>query len=63
MMDPQFLRDPKRTSWQVYLGVGILSALAGYGLSALPQLIVPVVCVGLSVWLIYFGLRSTRAGR
>jgi uncharacterized membrane protein HdeD (DUF308 family) len=60
MMDPQSVRDPKRSSWQVYLGVGILSTLAGYVLSAIPQLIVPLTGVGLSVWLIYSGSRKHR---
>lgn len=63
MMDPQSVRDPKRSSWQVYLGVVILSTLAGYVLSAMPQLIVPLAGVGLSGWLIYSGLRNKRAGR
>ncbi len=61
MMDLQFMRDPRRTGWQIYLGVGILSTLAGYLLSALPQLIVPTACVGLSVWLIHSGLRKHSA--
>src|ERR1017187_808396 len=65
MIDPQLTRDPghpKRTSWQLYLGVGILSATVGYGLNAVPQLIGPMAWVGLSVWLIYSGLQE-RADR
>ena len=62
-MDPESVHDPKRSTWQVYLGVGILSTLAGYVLSAIPQLILPLAGVGLSVWLIYSGLRNKRAGR
>jgi hypothetical protein len=61
MMNLQFMRDRRRTGWQIYMGVGILSTLAGYLLSALPQLIVPTACVGLSVWLIYSGLREHPA--
>jgi hypothetical protein len=60
MMEPPSMRDSKRSSWQMYLGVGILAAIAGYALSAMPQLIVPVVSVGLAVWLIYSGLRRHR---
>ena len=57
MTDLQFLHNRKRARWQMYLGVGILSTLAGYGLSAVPQLIVPMSFVGISIWLIYSGLQ------
>jgi hypothetical protein len=47
-----------RITWQVYLGVGILSALAGYVVSAYPLLIGGVPCAALAIWLISSGLRE-----
>jgi hypothetical protein len=58
MINSKFIRGTKETNWQVYLGVGIMSALMGYLLSALPQLIAPLVFITLSVWLIYSGLQD-----
>ena len=53
-----FVRNSKGAGWQLYLGVGILSALAGYILSAWPQAIGPLACAGLAVWFIYTGLQE-----
>jgi hypothetical protein len=63
LMHPLLNHDSTRTNWRLYLGVGILSAFAGYLISALPQLIVPIACVSLAVWLIYSGLQGQRDGR
>jgi hypothetical protein len=58
MMGAQSTTNSKLRNWQVYVGVGMLSALGGYLLSALPELIAPAACVGLSVWLIYSGIQE-----
>ena len=61
-MLPLLIRYSSRANWQVYLGVGILSALTGYFLSAMPQLILPIACVCLGVWLIDCGVRENTDG-
>jgi uncharacterized membrane protein HdeD (DUF308 family) len=62
MMSSNYIDSSKRISWKVYLGVGILSALAGYVFSAVPQLIGLVLFLGLAVWLISSGMRERGEG-
>lgn len=58
MTGSEFHQPQSRITWQVYLGVGILSALAGYVFSAYPLLIVGVLCAVLAIWLISSGLQE-----
>lgn len=58
MIDHRFTRNPGWATSQVCLGIGILSTLAGYLLSAEPHLILPAVFVGLAVWLLYSAFQQ-----
>ena len=58
MTESEFNQRRSRITWQVYLGVGILAALAGYVFSAYPILIVGAPCAGLAIWLISSGLQE-----
>ena len=58
MTESEINQRRSRITWQVYLGVGILSALAGYVFSAYPLLIGGVPCAGLAIWLINSGLQE-----
>jgi len=58
MTESEFNQRRSQITWQVYVGVGILSALAGYVFSAYPLLIGGVPCAALAIWLISSGLQE-----
>jgi hypothetical protein len=46
---------------RLYVGVTILFAAIGYALNAMPQLIAPLIVIGLAVWLIGTGVEGKGA--